>query len=108
METARKHRDFVVGFICQRSLNGVNGGGGGDNFLCMAPGVNLPPANDSSAVEEGEKRVKGDGKGQVWRDPEIVIGGGWDRCGDCGQGGFGRGRQEGGGGEVSRGCLEGV
>ena len=36
----------------------------------LAPGVNLPPA-----VEEGAERVEGDGKGQVWRDPEVVVGG---------------------------------
>ena len=64
VRTAQENRDFVLGFICQRSLNQTQG----DNFFCMAPGVNLPPASTGQAVT-------GDGKGQVWRDPEVVVGG---------------------------------
>ncbi len=65
VETAQENRDFVLGFICQRSLNQNPR----DNFLCMAPGVNLPPLSSDGQA------VTGDGKGQVWRDPEVVVGG---------------------------------
>lgn len=71
VETAQANRDFVLGFISQRSLNSAEA----DNFLCMAPGVNLP-----SETEEREREataatpIKGDGLGQQWRDPKEVVG----------------------------------
>lgn len=37
VEAARKHRDFVLGFVAQRSLNE----GSKDAFLTLTPGVNL-------------------------------------------------------------------
>lgn len=63
VEAARKHPDFVLGFIAQRSLNEDK-----DGFLTLTPGVNLPP--------EG---VRGDwsmtdGQGQQWRTPKGVVG----------------------------------
>ncbi len=62
VEAARNHRDFVLGFIAQRSLNEDK-----DSFLTLTPGVNLPP--------EG---VRGDwsmtdGQGQQWRTPKGVV-----------------------------------
>jgi len=63
VEAARKHPEFVLGFIAQRSLNKAK-----DNFLTLTPGVDLPP--------EG---VRGDwsmtdGQGQQWRMPKEVVG----------------------------------
>jgi len=62
VEAARNNRDFVLGFIAQRSLNEDK-----DSFLTLTPGVNLPP--------EG---VRGDwsmtdGQGQQWRTPKGVV-----------------------------------
>ena len=74
VSTAQANRDFVLGFISQRSLNSAEA----DNFLCMAPGVSLP-----SEAEEREREaaaataatpIKGDGLGQQWRDPKEVVG----------------------------------
>lgn len=61
IEAARDHPDFVLGFIAQRSLNQE----AGDAFLTFAPGISLP--------KEGDKLVKGDGKGQQYRGPNQVI-----------------------------------
>ncbi|KAG8528936.1 uncharacterized protein KY384_006625 [Bacidia gigantensis] len=61
VEAAREYKNFVVGFICQESLNT------GKEFVNFTPGVGLE--------DEGEgKEGKGDGKGQVWRTPEEVVG----------------------------------
>lgn len=62
-DAADGDRDFVTGFISQRSLNQNSR----DNFICLAPGVTLPPEGE-------EEAVTGDGKGQRWRDPEEVVG----------------------------------
>ncbi|KIW04897.1 orotidine 5'-phosphate decarboxylase [Verruconis gallopava] len=59
--TARQHRDFVMGFIAQRSLNSEPD----DNFITMTPGVSLPPP--------GQPAVTGDGLGQQYNSPEYVI-----------------------------------
>jgi uridine monophosphate synthetase len=58
---AREHRDFVIGFIAQRSLNTEKD----DNFITMTPGVSLPPA--------GQSAVMGDGLGQQYNSPEHVV-----------------------------------
>ena len=68
MRAARAERGFVVGFVSQRSLNGEEG----DAFLSFAPGVGLPEEEEGEGKVEGER--KGDGKGQVWRGPEEVVG----------------------------------
>ncbi len=61
---AREHRDFVIGFIAQRSLNREPD----DNFLTLTPGVSLPPAGASP-----EARRKGDGLGQQYHQPRQVV-----------------------------------
>ena len=58
---ARENRDFVMGFIAQRSLNTE----AGDNFITMTPGVSLPPP--------GQDTVMGDGLGQQYNSPEHVV-----------------------------------
>ena len=63
VEVARQHRDFVMGFISQRSLNSD----AADNFITMTPGVSLPP----TGAENGT--AKGDGLGQQYNDPTTVI-----------------------------------
>lgn len=60
---AREYRDFVVGFIAQRRLDGV-GAGPEDNvseedFLVLTPGIGL----DS----------KGDSMGQQYRTPREAV-----------------------------------
>lgn len=61
---AREHKDFVLGFVCQESLNSKDD----DHFLNFTPGVGLPKEDGDG---EGMKR---DGKGQVWRTPAEVVG----------------------------------
>jgi uridine monophosphate synthetase len=60
VKVARKHRDFVMGFISQESMNSIPE----DNFLTFTPGVKLfdPHATDI-----------GDGLGQQYRTPEYVV-----------------------------------
>jgi uridine monophosphate synthetase len=62
VDIARDHRDFVIGFIAQRSLNEEEK----DNFLTMTPGVSLPPPG-----KEGEKM--GDGLGQQYNTPRKIV-----------------------------------
>lgn len=63
VKAARENKEFVVGFISQRSLNSEMD----DAFLNFAPGISLPA--------EGEiDGIKSDGQGQQWRGPEEVIG----------------------------------
>ena len=64
VEAARKHRDFVLGFIAQRSLNSEEK----DAFLTLTPGVNLPPEGI-----RGDWSMS-DGQGQQWRMPKEVVG----------------------------------
>ncbi|KUJ21858.1 Orotidine 5'-phosphate decarboxylase [Mollisia scopiformis] len=64
VESARENSDFVMGFIAQESLNRQED----DQFLCMTPGCQLPPAEDEDA------EVKGDGKGQQYNTPQKLIG----------------------------------
>jgi uridine monophosphate synthetase len=62
VEIARNHKDFVIGFIAQRSLNEEEH----DNFLTMTPGVSLPPTG-----REDEKM--GDGMGQQYNTPRKIV-----------------------------------
>lgn len=64
VQAAQSNTDFVLGFICQRSLNAQPQ----DNFICLTPGVSLPPE------DEEDVKIAGDGKGQRWRDPAEVVG----------------------------------
>lgn len=62
---ARQHRDFVTGFIAQRSLNSEPE----DNFITCTPGVSLPPAGGATESEA----TKGDGLGQQYNSPRKVV-----------------------------------
>ncbi|KAF2194875.1 orotidine-5'-phosphate decarboxylase [Zopfia rhizophila CBS 207.26] len=62
VEIARSNREFVMGFIAQRSLNKEHE----DNFLTMTPGCQLPPPG-----QEGKKL--GDGLGQQYNTPRCII-----------------------------------
>ncbi|KAF8195759.1 orotidine-5'-monophosphate decarboxylase [Mycena galopus ATCC 62051] len=63
VQMARAHRDFVVGFIAQRRMDGVGAGPNEvtteEDFLILTPGVGLD--------------VKGDGMGQQYRTPREVV-----------------------------------
>lgn len=65
VESAREHKDFVMGFIAQESLNTEPD----DQFINMTPGCQLPP---ESADEDTV--VNGDGKGQQYNTPSKIIG----------------------------------
>lgn len=59
---ARAHRDFVIGFIAQRRMDGVGAESPVDedeDFLVLTPGVGLD--------------VKGDAMGQQYRTPRQVV-----------------------------------
>ncbi|CAO2652407.1 Nn.00g006900.m01.CDS01 [Neocucurbitaria sp. VM-36] len=62
VEIARNHREFVMGFIAQRSLNTEPD----DNFITMTPGCQLPPPG-----QEGKKL--GDNLGQQYNTPRKLI-----------------------------------
>lgn len=62
LDIARSHRDFVMGFIAQRSLNTEPE----DNFITMTPGCQLPPPG-----QEGKKL--GDDLGQQYNTPQKLI-----------------------------------
>ncbi|KAI0736174.1 Orotidine 5'-phosphate decarboxylase domain-containing protein [Fomitopsis betulina] len=82
VEMARAHRDFVIGFIAMRRMDGVASGGAVDDedFLILTPGVGL----DS----------KGDAMGQQYRTPrEVVYESGCDVI-IVGRGIYGKGRDE--------------
>ncbi|KAJ7094649.1 humps family-domain-containing protein [Mycena belliarum] len=63
VQMAREHRDFVVGFIAQRRMDGVGTGPNEtleeEDFLILTPGVGLD--------------VKGDAMGQQYRTPREVV-----------------------------------
>ncbi|KAJ7498796.1 humps family-domain-containing protein [Mycena latifolia] len=62
VQMARAHRDFVVGFIAQRRMDGVGAEPNAiteEDFLILSPGVGLD--------------VKGDGMGQQYRTPHEVV-----------------------------------
>lgn len=62
VEIARANRQFVMGFIAQRSLNTEPE----DNFITMTPGCQLPPPG-----QEGQKL--GDALGQQYNTPRKLI-----------------------------------
>ena len=62
VQIARKNREFVMGFIAQRSLNTEPD----DNFITMTPGCQLPPPG-----QEGKKM--GDNLGQQYNTPHKLI-----------------------------------
>ncbi|KAF7355424.1 Orotidine 5'-phosphate decarboxylase [Mycena sanguinolenta] len=63
VQMARAHRDFVVGFIAQRRMDGVGAGPEEmtveEDFIVLTPGVGLD--------------VQGDGMGQQYRTPRQVV-----------------------------------
>ncbi|CAG9979444.1 unnamed protein product [Clonostachys byssicola] len=65
VEAAREHKDFVMGFVSQQSLNTLPE----DDFIHMTPGCQLPPEEDEEGTE-----VKGDGKGQQYNTPQKLVG----------------------------------
>lgn len=78
---ARRHKDFVMGFISQRRLEGVGASNeeptADEDFLVLSPGVGLD--------------VTGDAMGQQYRTPEQVIGGSGADCIIVGRGIYGKG-----------------
>jgi len=60
---ARQHRDFVIGFIAQRRMDGVGASPNEDisneDFLILTPGIGL--------------ESKGDGMGQQYRTPREAV-----------------------------------
>lgn len=65
VEAAREHKDFVMGFISQESLNTQPD----DIFIHMTPGCQLPPEG-----EDDDAQIAGDGKGQQYNSPQKIIG----------------------------------
>ncbi|KAI1388491.1 Orotidine 5'-phosphate decarboxylase [Hypoxylon trugodes] len=65
VEAAREHKDFVMGFISQETLNTDPA----DTFISMTPGCQLPPEGDE---EDGD--VAGDGLGQQYNTPAKLVG----------------------------------
>jgi uridine monophosphate synthetase len=65
VESAREHKDFVMGFISQGTLNTAPE----DQFISMTPGCQLPPE-----TEDEDAEVQGDGKGQQYNTPGKLIG----------------------------------
>ncbi|KAI5923775.1 Orotidine 5'-phosphate decarboxylase [Camillea tinctor] len=68
-EAAREHKDFVMGFIAQGTLNTE----AEDNFISMTPGCQLPPEGESEEDEENGA-VLGDGMGQQYNTPSKLVG----------------------------------
>jgi len=62
VEIARQYKDFVMGFIAQRSLNQADA----DNFITMAPGCSLPPPGHAGGA-------MGDGLGQRYNTPRMLV-----------------------------------
>ncbi|PQE12201.1 orotidine-5 -phosphate decarboxylase protein [Rutstroemia sp. NJR-2017a BVV2] len=65
VESAREHKEYVMGFISQESLNVQPD----DDFISMTPGCQLPPDEDDEDME-----LEGDGKGQQYNTPQKLIG----------------------------------
>ncbi|KAI0484529.1 Orotidine 5'-phosphate decarboxylase [Xylariaceae sp. FL0804] len=64
-EAAREHKDFVMGFISQGTLNTEPN----DDFISMTPGVQLPPEG-----QDEETTIGGDGLGQQYTTPAKLVG----------------------------------
>jgi uridine monophosphate synthetase len=64
VESAREHKDYVMGFISQETLNTEPD----DQFISMTPGCQLPPKH----VDE-DAEVEGDGKGQQYNTPRKIV-----------------------------------
>ncbi len=64
VQLARQHRDFVIGFVAQQSLNSA----ADDNFVTFTPGVSLPPADSAE-----DAKLRGDGLGQQYNSPRHVV-----------------------------------
>ena len=79
--SARKHSEFILGFICQHGLNDPRRG---DNFLAFTPGVSLPPEKESEDRQAQQQQSppqqqqQGDGLGQRYRTPQKVVAEGCD------------------------------
>ncbi len=65
VESAREHKDFVMGFVSQETLNTLPE----DQFMSMTPGCQLPPEGEDEDAE-----VQGDGKGQQYNTPAKIVG----------------------------------
>jgi uridine monophosphate synthetase len=65
VDSAREHKDYVMGFISQETLNTEPD----DDFISMTPGCQLPP----KGVAEDAK-IEGDGKGQQYNTPQKLVG----------------------------------
>lgn len=64
VEAAREHKDFVMGYVAQESLNSE----AGEDFIHMTPGCKLPPEG-----EEENGHLEGDGLGQQYNTPSKLI-----------------------------------
>lgn len=70
VEAAREHKDFVMGFVSQESLNSAPD----DTFIHMTPGCKLPPPGEDGAEENGQQpTIEGDGLGQQYNTPDKLI-----------------------------------
>ena len=65
VESAREHKNYVMGFISQETLNSAPD----DQFISMTPGCQLPPKDVDESTE-----IEGDGKGQQYNTPRKLIG----------------------------------
>lgn len=61
LQMARRHKDFVLGFIAQQALNKTHQ----DNFIVMTPGVSLPPSDEPAPTPS--KRNSFDARARVER-----------------------------------------
>ena len=69
VESAREHRDYVMGFVSQETLNAQPD----DQFISMTPGCQLP-----QDTEDEDAEIQGDGKGQQYNTPRKLVG--WQGC----------------------------
>lgn len=65
VESARDHKEYVMGFISQETLNSEPE----DQFISMTPGCQLPPED-----AEQDAQIQGDGKGQQYNTPKKIVG----------------------------------